>query len=172
MAVSLPNLDPKLVVRPVREDDLPRLEWEGEHVRYRRIFRSAFDDMQAGSRLLLVAAVDDLIVGRLFIQWASSDTRYADGAIRAYLYALRVRSNWRRHGIGTYLVNAAEDQLRANGFTTATIAVGKNNVSALRLYERLGYTTFDQDPGVWYFTDDRGRLQREEEASWIMEKHL
>lgn len=172
MATPPPDLSPKLVVRPLREDDLPRLEWEGEHIRFRRIFRSAFDDMRVGNRLLLVAEVDGLIVGRLFIQWSSSDTRYADGANRAYLYALRVRSNWQNHGIGTYLVSAAENQARANGFSTATIAVGKDNVSALRLYQRLGYTIFDEDPGVWYFTDDRGRVQREEEASWIMEKHI
>jgi GNAT superfamily N-acetyltransferase len=85
---------------------------------------------------------------------------------------LRVRDDWQRHGIGTQLVVAAEGYLRAHGFTTATIAVGKENTPALQLYQHLGYVTFSDDPGEWYFTDDQGFLQREDEQSWILEKKL
>ncbi len=161
-----------IVVRPLREEDLAGLEWDDEQRRFRRVFRNAFDDMQAGNRLLLVAAAGNLIIGRLFIQWASSDTRYADGYSRAYLYALRVHADWQRHGIGTQLITAAESHLRARGFTAATIAVGKENAPALHLYQNLGYMTFADDPGEWYFTDDHGLLQHEAEPSWIMEKKL
>ncbi len=161
-----------VAIRHLREQDLAGLEWSEEHVRFRRMFRSAFDDMRAGSRSLWVGATGDLVVGRLFIQWNSADRRYADGVNRAYLYALRVHPQWQRRGVGTRLVAAAEAELCTRRVTTATLAVGQTNVEAFRLYKRLGYTVFDDDPGVWYFLDDRGVLQREEEKSWLLQKRL
>ncbi len=170
-SVILPPTVP-VVIRRLREEDLAGLEWSQEHVRFRRMFRSAFDDMRAGTRSLWVAAAGDLVVGRLFIQWNSADRRYADGVSRAYLYALRVHSQLQRQGVGTRLVAAAEAELCARRMSTATLAVGQANVEAYRLYKRLGYTVFDDDPGIWYFLDDRGVLQREEEKSWLLQKRL
>ena len=39
-------------------------------------------------------------------------------------------------------------------------------------YERLGYRSFADDPGVWYFTDVNGVQQVIEEPCWVMEKPL
>ena len=161
-----------VVVRHMREADLAGLEWGQEHIRFRRMFRSAFEDMQAGMRSLWVGAAGDQVVGRLFIQWNSSDARYADGVSRAYLYALRVHPQWQGRGLGTQLMAAAEAEMCARRFTTSALAVGQTNVAAYRLYKRLGYTIFDEDPGIWYFVDHKGVLQREEERSWLLQKHL
>ena len=172
-APSEPEVPPsEIVVRPLRQDDLRGLEWSADNVRYRRLFLSAFNDMQAGTRVLFVATAARDVVGRVFIQLDSTDTRYADGVTRGYLYALRVRPEWQRHGIGSRLVAAAETELRARGFRWAAIAVGKENPGALRLYQRLGYAIFSEDPGIWYYTDDQGNLRREHEPSWIMQKAL
>lgn len=165
-------LDVPVVIRHLREEDLARLEWSEEHVRFRRMFRNAFEDMRAGTRSLWVGVAGDLVVGRLFIQWNSADRRYADGVSRAYLYALRVHPQWQRKGVGTRLVAAAEAELCTRRITTATIAVGQTNAEAFRLYKRLGYSVFGDDPGIWYFLDDRGVLQREEEKSWLLQKRL
>lgn len=163
---------PGIVIRLLRKDDLRELEWSGQHTRFRRLFLSAFEDMQAGTRVLIVATAGEAIVGRVFIQLDSSDMRYADGRSRAYLYALRVHSDWQRHGIGTRLLAAAEAELRARGLSWASIAVAKDNLEALRLYERLGFATFAEDPGIWYYTDDQGNVRREHEPSWIMQKRF
>jgi ribosomal protein S18 acetylase RimI-like enzyme len=163
---------PEIAIRLLRRDDLRALEWSAEHVRYRRLFLSAFNDMEAGTRVLFVATADQGVVGRVFVQLDSTDTRYADGVRRGYLYALRVRPESQRKGIGTRLVAAAEAELRARGFRWAAIAVGKENPGALRLYHRLGYAIFSEDPGIWYFTDDQGNVRREHEPSWIMQKPL
>lgn len=167
-----PAPSPEVVIRLLRQDDLRGLEWADEHVHYRRLYQSAFEDMQAGSRVLFVAVAGAAVVGRVFIQLDSSDTRYADGLHRAYLYALRVRTEWQRQGIGTRLVTTAEGELRTRRFRVASIAVGKENAGALRLYQRLGYTVFSEDPGIWYYTDDQGNVRREHEPSWIMQKSL
>ena len=159
-------------IRRLQEVDLPGLEWSPDQVRYRRMFRSAYEDMRVGTRSLWVGVADRQVVGRLFIQWNSSDLRYADGVNRAYLYALRVHPAWQGQGVGTRLIAAAERELCDRRFSVATLAVGQANEAAFRLYQRLGYVIFGEDPGVWYFTDDRGSLQREEERSWLLEKRL
>jgi ribosomal protein S18 acetylase RimI-like enzyme len=163
---------PAVVIRPIQEADLRGLEWSQDQVRYRRMFRSAFDDMQVGLRSLWVGAIGDQVVGRLFIQWNSSDMRYADGVSRAYFYALRVQRAWQGHGVGTRLIAAAEGEVCARRFSIATLAVAQNNAAALRLYHRLGYSVFAEDPGIWYFTDERGNIRREEEQSWLLEKSV
>jgi ribosomal protein S18 acetylase RimI-like enzyme len=159
-------------IRHVQLNDLPALEWDGQYHHYRAVFQRAFDEAQAGQRVLLLAEAAEAVVGQVFVQLNSSEQQFADGAGRGYIYALRVRSEWRNHGLGSRLVQAAEDELRARGFQTAVIAAGKDNPDARRLYERLGYRVFTEDPGVWYFTDVNGVQQVLEEPCWVMEKSL
>lgn len=161
-----------VTIRALQEADLPALEWDGVYTKYRRVFRQAYEDMRSGLRLLFVALTDDLMVGQVFIQFNSSDGRYADGWQRAYLYSLRVRPDWQRQGIGSALIKAAETALRTRRFTVAVIAVRKDNPEALRLYQRLGYQIFAEDPGQWDYLDAEGVVQHVEEPSWVLEKTL
>ena len=162
----------QVVVRHVRADELEALEWDGAYTRYRRIYRQTYDDVARGQRLMLVAATERELVGQIFVQLTSSEARYADGHSRAYLYSLRVRPEWQGLGLGTRLIRAAETALRARGFSSAVIAAGKDNPGARRLYERLGYKAFAEDPGVWYFVDVNGTRQVVEEPCWVMDKRL
>ena len=162
----------QIVIRPLREPELQLLEWEGAYTQFRRVYRQTFEDALRGQRLMLVAVQGQRLVGQVFIQLSSTETRYADGYSRAYLYSLRVRPELQGQGLGTRLLSAAEAALRARGFTTAVIAAGKDNPGAYRLYERLGYRSFADDPGVWYFTDVNGKQQVVEEPCWVMEKPL
>ncbi len=162
----------QVTIRPLRAEDLPGLEWDGVYEKYRKVFRQSFDDAERGQRILLVAVAGEQMVGQVFIQLTSSETRYADGAVRGYLYALRVRPPWQGQGLGTRLLAAAEEALLALGFGVAVIAAGKDNPRAYQLYQRLGYRPFAEDPGVWYFVDVNGMRQTMEEPCWVMEKNL
>ncbi len=162
----------KVVIRPIRAEELASLEWEGQYTKYRQVFAQSFEDVQRGQRIMLVAVAGGQLVGQVFVQLSSSETRYADGATRGYLYSLRVRPAWQGNGLGTRLIQAAEAALRARGFSIAVIAAGKDNPGARRLYERLGYRTFADDPGVWYFTDVNGMQQQQTEPCWVLEKRL
>lgn len=162
----------KVIIRPIRESELPALEWDGSYTKYRKVFQQTYEDTVRGQRVMLVAAQTSQIVGQVFIQLSSTERRYADGYSRGYLYSLRVKPDWQAQGIGTRLVKAAETTLRARGFTTAVIAAGKENPRARQLYERLGYRAFAEDPGVWYFQDVNGVQQSVSEPCWVMQKRL
>jgi len=119
-----------------------------------------------------VALAGEEMVGQIFVQMESSEARFANGLTRGYLYALRVRPAWQRKGIGTQLIAAGEAELRGRGFNTAIISAGKENPGALRLYQRLGYRVFADDPGVWYYTDVNGNQQCLQEPCWVLEKEI
>jgi ribosomal protein S18 acetylase RimI-like enzyme len=161
-------------IRALEITDLPALEWGGEYAHFRLLFRQAYLDMQAGSRLLLVMvdlAKDD-IVGQIFLQFSSSDARFADGRGRGYLYALRMKPHYRRQGLGTKLIRTAEDALRSMGMRVVSIGVAKDNEGARALYERLGYSVLADLPGEWSYIDHLGHTQKVLEPAWLMEKRL
>lgn len=160
------------VIRHGKEDDLPALEWEGEYARYRSIYRAAWDDVRRGARAILVAEVEDSVVGQIFI--AFTCPRPVPGIDRpaGYLYAFRVRPTHRGRGIGRSLLLEAERTLAASGSTHAVIAVSQDNPDARRLYERMGYVWLADDSGTWSYRDDRGRSHTVREPASLLVKEL
>lgn len=164
----------EILVRPLREEDLPDLEWDGEYVHFRDLYRRAYEDMLLGSRLMMVAEVPVTgeIIGQVFLQYSSGDPRFADGRTRGYIYALRVKRPYQNQGIGRRLIGAAEENLREKGLRVATIGVAKTNTGAQRLYQRLGYRIREEDAGRWTYQDEKGHLREVNEPSWLMEHSL
>ena len=154
-----------VVIRNANDQDLEAMEWEGEYRRYRQLYKMALDEARLRRRIVLVAETGGRLIGQILVQLGRSDS---DGT--GYLYAFRVRPAWRNQGIGTRLIQEAEACLVRLGCRRALIAVAKDNPSARRLYERMGYGHYADDPGEWSFTDDIGRLQHIVEPSWLMER--
>ncbi len=161
-----------ITIRPLIADDLPQLEWDGVYTYQRPVFQRTLADVARGTRLMLGAVVEARIVGQVFVQLRSSELEFAQAGRRGYLYSLRVRPEWRGQGLGSQLIAAAEAELLARGYGEAAISTVKDNPDARRLYERLGYRVFKEDPGEWWFTDVNGLLQHVQEPCWVMEKRL
>jgi ribosomal protein S18 acetylase RimI-like enzyme len=162
------------IIRPIEESDLAALEWDGTYLHFRRLFRQAYDDMRIGTRFLLMMErrATGEMVGQVFIQWASSDPRYADGCRRGYLYALRIKPAYQGCGLGTRMILAAEAEMLRHGMEMASIGVEKNNPRARALYERQGYRIIADDPGRWSYFDHEGIIQEVLEPAWLMEKRI
>ncbi|MDP9315467.1 MAG: GNAT family N-acetyltransferase, partial [Chloroflexota bacterium] len=120
-----------LVIRAVRADDLPKLEWFGSLAHWRDVNRRTFSDHEAGLRLMFVADLRDFPIGQVVIDVASHEY--------AYLYALRVLQPFQSLGIGSRLITVGESVARGHGFRQIHLAVEKKNIGARRLYERLGF---------------------------------
>ncbi|MBN2086108.1 MAG: GNAT family N-acetyltransferase [Anaerolineales bacterium] len=164
----------EFAIRPIEEKDLPGLEWDGVYLHFRRLFRQAYEDMRIGTRHLLMVEHTPTggMVGQIFIQWSSSDPRFADGTRRGYLYALRIKPAFRCRGLGTRILAAAENELHRRGMDTASIGVEKDNPRARALYERLGYRVIAEDPGRWSYVDHEGNIREVLEPAWLMEKRI
>ncbi|MCL4560383.1 MAG: GNAT family N-acetyltransferase [Chloroflexi bacterium] len=162
-----------LVIRNARTGDLPELEWEGEYAHFRRVYADAFERSQTGRAVMWVADYPNVgIIGQTFVQLICDRPELADGVTRGYIYAVRVRPEYRSQGVGTRLLNAAEDDLRRRGYTRVTLNVARENVRAEALYVRLGFRVIAPEPGIWSYPDEKGIWRTVEEPAWRMEKQL
>ncbi len=59
--------------------------------------------------------------------------------VRGWIYHLAVDPTARRHGVGSTLMRAAEETLRARGCPKINLQVIPNNDGVVAFYERLGY---------------------------------
>ena len=159
-------------IRRASEADLPALEWDGEYRHFRRVYRAAMQDARQDLRLVLVAEVEGQVVGQVFVQFENAHLDPGGHYPTGYLYALRVRPSFRNQGIGTALIVRAEEDLGQRKFLRVVIAVAKDNDGALRLYQRLGYSVFGDDPGSWSYIDDQGELRHVFEPSFLLDREL
>ena len=164
------RLNVDVVIRDVRAADLPLMEWYGTHAHFRSMEQAHYRDVEQGAKLWLVAVTGSFPIGHVKINLRVEDP--LRGNPRGYLFALRVFEPFQNLGLGTALVRAAEDVLRERGFLYASIAVGKDNARARRLYERLGYRIYREEIGRWQYVDLNGRSHRVEEPEYLMERPL
>lgn len=166
-------LSQQVHIRQITRADLPALEWEGKFTHFRRLFAEAYRQSEKGDAVMWVADLPGVgIIGQVFVQLTSPRNELADGHMRAYVYAFRVRAEYRGAGVGTRLMQAAEADLIQRGFTYVSLNVGRDNPAARRLYERLGYRVVAAEQGDWSYIDDRGHLQHVHEPAWRMEKMI
>jgi len=153
-----------LLIRAVREEDLPKLEWFGTLAHWRDVNRRTFNDHQAGLRLMFVADLHNFPIGQVVIDVSSHEY--------AYLYALRTFELFQGLGIGSQLIKVGENVARAHGFRQIQLAVEKRNTGARRLYERLGFEIFTQRVDVWSYIDHHGQTHWVHEDVYGMRKLL
>jgi ribosomal protein S18 acetylase RimI-like enzyme len=154
-----------LCIRPARQDDLDSLLWGGEHLRANR---QKFLDRQArGEAVVLLPTLDDEPVGHLAVDLL----RLRDeGGV--YLYWFEVRHEFARRGIGSAVVNRAEQIAEEYGRSFSEIEVEKTNEAALRLYERLGYSLFGERANRWIADLPDGRQVEVVDDCWVLRKPL
>ena len=75
-------------------------------------------------------------------------------------------------GLGTILITALEERIRARGHTVAELGVETVNPRARALYERLGYRAFDTVRTGWDQQTADGVVYRYETDCVEMRKHL
>ncbi len=173
IARSTPEWSRHVVVRQLIHSDLPALEWEGQYTHFRRLYADAYQRALQDRAVLWVAELPGAgVIGQLFVQLISPRWELADGRSRAYLYSFRIRPEFRGAGVGSRLLEEAEQDLRRRGFREATLNVGRENGAARKLYERHGYRVAGEEPGRWTYVDEHGQRRQVHEPAWRMRKRL
>ena len=159
-------------IRPASHGDLPGMEWEGEYRHFRRLYRAAYHDACEGRKMILLAEQVGRVVGQLIVQFGTDLACLQNTGQTGYLYSLRVREGCRGQGVGSRLIETGEGVLREREYPQAAIAAAKDNPRARLLYERLGYAVVGEDPGLWSYLDDRGKVRTVSEPAFILAKRL
>ena len=159
-----------LRIREATEADLPGMEWEGEYIHFRKVYRDAMKEAKQRRRVILVADVGNELVGQIFVNYYSTWRMAQPGLLTGYLHSFRVKPTYRNRGIGGYLIQTAE--LVERHFQRVVISVAKMNDAALRLYKNHGYAILREDPGRWSFLDHQNQVQHISEPAYILQKLL
>lgn len=126
----------------------PSEEAEGRFVeRLQNYFRE--DGNRFSYQFIQVAEQHSEVVG-LVLSFGGRDEEQLNAAIGGwlereagddewYVDGLAVFTNWGRRGIGTRLLEAAEQQGRQQGYYKIALNVAKENTQALSLYQHLHY---------------------------------
>ena len=133
---------PGIAVRPVGEDDSESavrflIEWVSDGGAGARSYLAGHAEPRGGS---FVAAHGHDVIGYVAIVWESSYAGFRSRGI-PLVHELAVAGPFRRRGVATLLMDAAEQLARDRGIATLGITVGLFDVygAAQRLYGRRGY---------------------------------
>lgn len=123
-----------------------------------------FAQQEAGRWTYMIAWADDSVpVGVGVIRW---DGWAEQAAIAAYpdcpeLTNLEVHTAQRGRGVGTALIQSAEDRVRARGFSRVGVGVADDNPKTAMLPARLGYAdTGLRSESRYLYPDDAGVPRR------------
>lgn len=88
------------------------------------------------------------------------------------LWQLAVHGAMQSCGIGTILIHAAEQRIRARGLHRAELGVEECNPRARALYGRLGYLAYGREPDSWEEEGPDGTITRHDTMLTLMRKEL
>jgi GNAT superfamily N-acetyltransferase len=144
-AASAPGmmLGVELHVRDLTADDLPEIGWSGGPLHPRYVAEALQRRASTGDvEYLAVCDTSDLPIALCGIDFAVS-------AGAGTLYQLAVMPALQSAGIGSLLIDAAEQRIRSRGCSRAELSVEEDNVRARALYGRLGYAGFGTEVDSW-----------------------
>ena len=163
----------KIIFRLLTESDIKALEWDGEFIHYRNLYRAVYKDMLRGKSLMWgIELEQNNLIGQLFVQLDSKYPAMADGVNNAYIFGFRVKPNYRNFGIGSKLLEFIEADLRRRNYEFVTLHVAKENLRGKTFYIRHGYKILSSVNGNWSYIDHQGNLRNVREPSWRMGKNL
>ncbi|GAA5039610.1 GNAT family N-acetyltransferase [Actinopolymorpha pittospori] len=154
-----------LTVRDMEETDLPDLACFYSELNLKQMT----DELQRGPR----DVVDHLVVCvPSGMPVAKGAVNYEEKPEAGVIWTLSVRAELRSLGIGTVLICASEERIRARGLPRAEIGVEENNPRARALYERLGYVAYGSEPASWDYQADDGTIRLYETTCTLLRKDL
>ncbi len=154
-----------LTVRDLTREDLASCAWSGSASHLASVAEALKRAERGGAEYLAVCPPSDLPV-------AIGGVDYAAHPGAGILWQLAVYPALQSCGIGTILVRAAEQRIRATGRRRAELSVEECNPRARALYERLGYVGYGRKPESWNENAPDGSVKRYETVCTLMRKEL
>lgn len=100
------------------------------------------------SNYFLVAFIDDKVAG--FVMGYQLDSWHKD-VKEMLLFDIEVLNEFRRHGIGTKLIEALKDSAIKDGFEELWLPTNKSNKAAVEFYKRTGGVQKHDDDTLFTF---------------------
>ena len=154
-----------MVVRDLSPEDLPACAWSGSALHLTSIAR-ALERVRLGEWDYLAACPPS----GLPVALGGIDYDQNPGA--GTLTQLAAHRALQSCGIGTLLIQAAEQRILDRSLHRAELAVEESNPRARALYERLGYVAYSRAVEAWDEQAANGTVFRYETMCTLMRKEL
>jgi ribosomal protein S18 acetylase RimI-like enzyme len=163
--MAMPDVVLRLTVRDLTAADLPACRWSGGRSHLASIAGELDRAARGEADYLAVCPPSGLPVALGGIDYVK-----IPGA--GVLWQLAVHGALQSCGIGTILIQASEQRIRAHGLRRAELSVEESNPRARALYERLGYLAYGSEPDSWDDDGPDGSVVRYETVCTLMRKEL
>ncbi len=97
-------------------------------------------EIVSGNRLVFIYKIEDEFIGEGALVFDTSDPDYTISGKRVYVSRMIVKKEYRNRGIGSEILEFLIKKAKEMGFSEMTIGVDKDNVNALHLYRKFGFT--------------------------------
>src|SRR6516162_10461099 len=161
----MPEVVVPLTIRDLTTEDLPACAWSGSPTHLASV-AGALERARLGEVDYLAACPPS------GLPVALGGVDYAKTPGAGTLWQLVVDEALQSCGIGTILIQAAEQRIRARGLHRAELGVEECNPRARALYERLGYVAYGREPASWDEEAPDGTITRYETVCTLMRKEL
>lgn len=157
----------EVAIRHAERRHLSQLEWFGVFHLQRQLIHREWERYCRGEAMMLVAECNDWAIGQAWID----PERKGEESV-GVIWAVRVVPYFRRLGIGTRLIAAAEHEVAAAGLDCAELGVERTNPDARRLYERLGYHLVAEEIEEFTYPDFDGNPVHDTVDLWVLRKRV
>lgn len=161
----MPEVVVPLTIRDLTAEDLPLCPWLAS-APYLASVAEGLDGVRRGEADYLAAC------GPAGLPVALGGVGYSQIPGAGRLKHLEVHAALHSCGIGTLLIQAAEQRIRARGLHRAELKVEESNPRARALYERLGYAAYASEPASWDTQSPDGSPGRYQTVCTLMRKEL
>ena len=98
------------------------------------------EEIKNGNRLVYIYKINGEFIGEGALVLRTDDPDYTIPEKRVYVSRMIVRKEYRNRGIGSEILEFLIRKAKEIGFSEMTIGVDKDNVNALHLYRKFGFT--------------------------------
>lgn len=98
------------------------------------------EEIKNGNRLVYIYKINGEFIGEGALVLDTNDSDYTIPGKRVYVSRMIVKKEYRNRGIGIKILTFLIEKAKEMGFEEMTIGVDKDNVNALHLYRKFGFT--------------------------------
>ena len=139
----------EITIDDLQREDLDRIAWSGSSAHVRNVAEQLARVDRGEAEYLAVRNEQGVPIAIGLI-----DHTFAQNG--SEIGQLSTHPDLQSRGLGTKLIEAAEERIQRRGHEWSILGVEVDNERARHLYERLGYQAYETMPDSWIAEDENG----------------
>ncbi len=129
----------KIVIEPLKIEEYHKCSniW---NMKTQPLAEKWHKEITSGNRLVFIYKINGEFIGEGALVLDTGDSDYTIPERRVYVSRMIVKKEYRNRGIGSEIITFLVEKAKEMGFSEMTIGVDKDNLNALHLYRKYGFT--------------------------------